>query len=77
MKQTLDYIWEIIPDYNLDIYQPHNEDNQNTINNKEDKNDDKIVVLYDTLNVQKFLIKDRPYQQLSDHFALSVNLKYL
>ncbi len=77
LKQTLDYIWEIIPDYNLDIYQPHNEDNQNTINNKEDKNDDKIVVLYDTLNVQKFLIKDRPYQQLSDHFGISVHLKYL
>ena len=82
VKQTLDYIWEIIPDYNLDIYNIMNEDSEDEKygnNNKEDENNEKsnIEVLYDTLNVQKFLIKDRPYQQLSDHFALSVNLKYL
>ena len=75
LKQTLDYIWEIIPDFNLDIYK------QGIINfNKnysyDDKNykDKKITVLYDTFQVQKFLVKNRPYQQLSDHFGVSVEL---
>ena len=79
VKQTLDYIWEIIPDYNLDIYNIINEEEYDNDNNMGEGNNSKnnIEVLYNTLNVQKFLIKDRPYQQLSDHFALSVQLKYL
>jgi sphingomyelin phosphodiesterase len=79
VKQTLDYIWEIIPDYNLDIYNIINEEEYDNENNNGEGNNTKnnIQVLYNTLNVQKFLIKDRPYQQLSDHFALSVQLKYL
>jgi sphingomyelin phosphodiesterase len=79
VKQTLDYIWEIIPDYNLDIYNIINEEEYDNENNNGEGNNSKnnIEVLYNTLNVQKFLIKDRPYQQLSDHFALSVQLKYL
>jgi sphingomyelin phosphodiesterase len=79
LKQTLDYIWEIIPDYNLDIYNIINEEEYDNDNNMGEGNNSKnnIEVLYNTLNVQKFLIKDRPYQQLSDHFALSVQLKYL
>jgi sphingomyelin phosphodiesterase len=78
LKQTLDYIWEIIPDYNLDIYSIINEEYDNENNMGEGNNSkNNIEVLYNTLNVQKFLIKDRPYQQLSDHFALSVQLKYL
>ena len=78
LKQTLDYIWEIIPDYNLDIYNIINEEYDNDNNMGEGNNSkNNIEVLYNTLNVQKFLIKDRPYQQLSDHFALSVQLKYL
>jgi sphingomyelin phosphodiesterase len=78
VKQTLDYIWEIIPDYNLDIYNIINEEYGNDNNMGEGNNSkNNIEVLYNTLNVQKFLIKDRPYQQLSDHFALSVQLKYL
>ena len=79
VKQTLDYIWEIIPDYNLDIYNIINEEEYDNENNNGEGNNTKnnIQVLYNTLSVQKFLIKDRPYQQLSDHFALSVQLKYL
>jgi hypothetical protein len=79
LKQKLDYIWEIIPDYNLDIYNIINEEEYDNENNNGEGNNTKnnIQVLYNTLNVQKFLIKDRPYQQLSDHFALSVQLKYL
>ena len=74
MKQTLDYIWEIFPDYNLDIYKNNsdkyynsNEDEENLVDEK-----NKIKVLYDTLKVEEFLIKNRPYQQLSDHFGVSV-----
>ena len=75
IRQTLDYIWELIPDYNLDIYKqsihPFNKsfsfDDKNIEKNK-------MKVLYDTLKVEEFLIKDRPYQQLSDHFGLSVEL---
>lgn len=73
IRQTLDYIWEIIPDFSLDIYKQGNQ-----VFNKSYSTDDKyfenhkIKVLYDTLEVQKFLVKNRPYQQLSDHFGVSV-----
>ena len=69
----MDYIWEIIPDFSLDIYKQENQ-----LFNKSYSSDDKyfenhkIKVLYDTLEVQKFLVKNRPYQQLSDHFGVSV-----
>ena len=71
LKQCLDYIWEIIPDYNLDIYNEINEDDNNKNIFK-----DKIEVLYDTLKVEEFLVKNKPYQQLSDHFGISVHLAY-
>ena len=74
MKQTLDYIWEVIPDFNLDIYkQGYNIFNDNYSIEKNNK-DNKIKVLYDTFKVQEFLVKNRPYQQLSDHFGVSVDL---
>ncbi len=71
LKQCLDYIWEIIPDYSLDIYNEINEDDNNKNIFK-----DKIEVLYDTLKVEEFLVKNKPYQQLSDHFGISVHLAY-
>ena len=71
LKQCLDYIWEIIPDYNLDIYNEIKEDDNNKNIIK-----DKIEVLYDTLKVEEFLVKNKPYQQLSDHFGISVHLAY-
>ena len=75
IKQTLDYIWEIIPDFNLDIYKygysgyykSYSTDDRNFENHK-------IKVLYDTFKVQEFLVENRPYQQLSDHFGVSVDL---
>ena len=74
MKQTLDYIWEIIPNFNNEIYK----EGYNMINDNysfEDKNNaNKIKVLYDSFKVQEFLVKNRPYQQLSDHFGVSVDL---
>ena len=71
LNQCLDYIWEIIPDYNLDIYNEINEDDNNKNIFK-----DKIEVLYDSLKVEEFLVKNKPYQQLSDHFGISVHLAY-
>ena len=78
LKQTLDYMWEIIPDYELDIYNNGiYKMNNNIINEELEKNEedgDKIKVLYGTFKVQEFLVKNRPYQQLSDHFGISVEL---
>jgi len=34
----------------------------------------KLTVDYPSSTVQYFLVKDKPYQQLSDHFGLSVDL---
>ena len=78
LKQTLDYMWELIPDYDLAIYNDgYYKINENIINETMEKNeedDDKIKVLYGTFKVQEFLVKNRPYQQLSDHFGISVEL---
>ena len=72
-------MWEIIPNYDLDIYKNNNSlfidsnnENEDEENNEEEKG--KIKVLYDSFKVEEFLIKDRPYQQLSDHFGISVEL---
>ena len=75
MKQTLDYIWEIIPDFSLDIYKhEYFQKNSNYLYNDKYIANDKIQVLYDTFKIQEFLVKNRPYQQLSDHFGVSVDL---
>ena len=77
IKQTLDYIWEIIPDFNLPIFKSRMNikyDIDNEANNNNDNG--KIKVKYDSLKVQEFLIINRPYQQLSDHFGVSVELSY-
>ena len=78
LKQTLDYMWELIPDYDLAIYNDgYYKINENIINETMEKNeedDEKIKVLYGTFKVQEFLVKNRPYQQLSDHFGISVEL---
>ena len=80
MKQTLDYMWEIIPNYNLDIYQKSQGQFNILTESEDEKSDDeensKIKVLYDTFKVEEFLVKNRPYQQLSDHFGISVELLY-
>ena len=49
------------------------------IKNKNDSNDDDYVIncLYDTVKVEKFMIKRRPYIQLSDHYGLSVELELI
>ena len=36
----------------------------------------KLFVCYDSTKIEEFLIKNRPYQQLSDHFGVSVELAY-
>ena len=75
IRQTLDYIWEIIPDFNLDIYkQGLISFNKNYSQDDKNYKNQKIKVLYDTFQVEKFLVKNKPYQQLSDHFGVSVEL---
>ena len=83
MKQTLDYMWEIIPNYNLDIFKNSlSQYNLFDDNEEEEENDDdndnnekgKIKILYDTFKVEEFLVKNKPYQQLSDHFGISVEI---
>ena len=76
LKQTLDYMWEIIPDYNLYIYKKgfYKLSSISKGKNNEDTDDDKINVLYGSFKVREFLVKNRPYQQLSDHFGISVEL---
>ena len=76
IKQTLDYIWEIKPDYNLAIFKSGYQTLKNQNNDGDEKSyeKNKIKVLYDTLKVQEFLVKNRPYQQLSDHFGISVEI---
>ena len=74
IKQTLDYIWEIIPDFNLDIFKyGYNKYNKSYSIDDRNCEKQKIRVLYDTFKVQEFLVKNRPYQQLSDHFGVSVD----
>ena len=88
MKQTLDYMWEIIPNFNLDIYKniqeqynlyDYSEDEENIVNDNDDNDNNnndigKIKILYDTFKVEEFLVKNKPYQQLSDHFGISVEI---
>jgi len=82
LKQTLDYIWEIIPDYNLDIFKNGADKICNFI--FDDDGDEKdegykqeeSKVIYESLKVEEFLVKNRPYQQLSDHFGVSVELLF-
>ena len=75
IRQTLDYIWEIIPDFSLDIFKSGNNKYSKSYSTDDRSFDNKkIKVLYDTLKVQEFLVKNRPYQQLSDHFGVSVDL---
>jgi len=44
---------------------------------KEDKKKKyQLYVDYNSAQIESFLISDKPYQQLSDHFGLSVDLKF-
>ena len=36
-----------------------------------------LVIDYTTSEVEHFLIANKPYQQLSDHFGLTVSLDYI
>lgn len=94
-KQSLDYIFEIIPDYQKDIYnqsllnkiydqieliQEEEKEGLNieqSINNKEeDKKSigNKLSIDYDSTKVEPFVVRNKPFQQLSDHFGVSVEI---
>ena len=80
LKQTLDYMWEIIPDYNLDIYKNSLDKICNFIFDDEEKDEiydyEESKVIYESLKVEEFLVKNKPYQQLSDHFGVSIELLF-
>lgn len=38
--------------------------------------DKKLYVDYGSAQVENFLVSEKPYQQLSDHFGLSVDLRF-
>ena len=60
----------------------HSKYNNNLLNKNQPEKEDqknknkKLVVDYTTAEVEYFLVSDKPYQQLSDHFGLSVCLNY-
>lgn len=39
------------------------------------KKKQQLYIEYNSAQVESFLVSDKPYQQLSDHFGLSVDLK--
>lgn len=60
--QTLDYIFEIRKKIeNIEF---------------EEKNKKSFIIDYNTVKQEKFLIENKPFQQLSDHFGVSVELNY-
>ena len=86
-NQTLDYMFEIKPDFSKSIYQSQNKQlfvdtssdkllNDKIKDNETDVNsntdlNNKLIVDYDSTKVEPFTIENRKYQQLSDHFGLS------
>jgi hypothetical protein len=60
-NQTLDYIFEVYL---------NNEDLENSTSNK------KLFIDYDSLKIEEFLVECKPFQTLSDHFGLSLNISY-
>jgi len=58
---TLDYMFELFIDFNDCEYKKENK---------------KLVTMYNTSRIEHFLVDQKPYQQMSDHFGLSVEIKY-
>lgn len=84
-NQCLDYIFEVFPDYNKEIFKSKGKtegteregyqpilDEDNTDANMENQN--KLFINYDATKVETFVVKDRKYQQLSDHFGVSCEI---
>ena len=61
-------------DLTLTIRKDYNDNDTSTpiINTKQKK----LIVDYSSSKVEHFLVHEKPYQQLSDHFGLSVSLKF-
>lgn len=82
--QTLDYIFEIFVEQNNILKKNYSSQNDELTlsirknNNLEtpDTNEKKLTVDYTSSKVEHFLVHEKPYQQLSDHFGLSVSLEY-
>jgi hypothetical protein len=74
--QTLDYIFDISPLGTGE--ESDNSINSEVVTKKEVNNSqvNKLIVDYSSSVVEYFLVSNKPYQQLSDHFGLSVELFY-
>jgi len=54
-----------------------NKNNDSDISSKLTNVDKRLYVDYGSAQVESFLVSEKPYQQLSDHFGLSVDLKFV
>lgn len=89
---SLDYIIEISPDPTLfglkseevttsekvedNSYEDFIKSNNRNFLSDKVKKKSEFIVNYSSSKVEKFLIKRKPYTQLSDHYGLSVELEY-
>ena len=55
---TLDYMFELFIDNNDCEFKTENK---------------KLNVMYNTAQIEHFLVDQKPYQQMSDHFGLIIN----
>ena len=66
-QQTIDYIWE--------IKRNEGEDSEKRKEENLSENCKYLRINYDSPRLECFKVDNRPYQQLSDHFGLSVELE--
>ena len=66
--QTLDYIFEI-----SEKKSQHTNPSENVADLNQKKN---LIIDYNSMKVEEFLIEGKPFQQLSDHFGASVEIIY-
>jgi endonuclease/exonuclease/phosphatase family metal-dependent hydrolase len=65
-SQTLDYIFEIRRNKSIESVQTESEEKLNP--------NEKLNIDYNSMKVEEFLIENKPFQQLSDHFGASVEI---
>lgn len=64
-----DHNYQDLTDIVLEV---HEREVKKPINKKKHQ----LYIDYNSAQVESFLVSDKPYQQLSDHFGLSVDLKF-
>lgn len=86
-NQTLDYIFEIIPNLNSIMFRFDtkelkcnskinlSESKEDSLDSQENLKQCELLIDYESVKVEEFLVSNKPYQQLSDHFGLSVEVR--